>query len=129
MKHNQATNESKRTRPILTGLTYTIGIVIISSLIFAILLDFTSLSDTNLPLYSYTVTAISLLVGGFVAGKRAGNKGWYYGGITGLIYGVILAIVAFLALNIDFNLKNLVLIVLAFLFGAVGGIIGVNINK
>ncbi|KXG44986.1 hypothetical protein U473_03005 [Tepidibacillus decaturensis] len=119
----------KITNPILSGLVYTYAIVIIASLFWALLLYFTSLSDTNLSLFSYTITAISLLFGGFVSGKRAGSRGWYYGGITGAIYGLILAIIGFLGFDASFNLRNLVLIILAFLFGALGGIFGVNSKK
>lgn len=121
------TNGAKKaSHPVLSGLTYAFAIAIVLALIFAFLLYFTSLSDAKLPLYSYIVTASSLLIGGFVSGRRGGEKGWYYGGLTGIIYGLVLAIISFLGFDLDFNLKSLVLLVLTFLFGSLGGIFGVN---
>ena len=115
--------------PILFGLLYTFGLGILLALIFTLLLYFTSLSDANLNWMSYITTLVSLIVGGFVAGKRAGVKGWYYGGLTGLIYGVVILIIAFLAFNSKLNLQSLVLVALSFLFGSSGGIFGVNMSK
>ena len=130
MNLNSVTNGVKNTsNPILSGLTYTFSIVISSVLIFALLLTFTSISDTYLPFISYFITVLSILVGGFVSGKRSGEKGWYYGGITGTIYGILLVIITFLAFEMDINFRSLILVVLTFLFGAFGGIFGVNAKK
>jgi len=125
-----ATNGAKSSsHPILIGLGYTFGLVMIIAVLFAFILQFTSLSDSHLPLVSYIVTAISLLTGGYQAGKKAGEKGWYYGGIIGLIYGIILAAVSYLGFNLAFNLRNITILLLSFLFAAFGGIIGVNRNN
>lgn len=129
MKLNLKTNGTKNSHPILAGLIYTYTIAIIGALIFTLLLFWTSISDSKLPLISYIITAVSLLAGGYISGKRAGVKGWYYGGMTGIIYGIILVIIVFLAFDTELNLRSLVLIVLTFLFGALGGIVGVNRNK
>lgn len=126
---NGANGSKKVGKPILTGLMYTLVMVLASAFIFALLLYFTSLSDSHLPLISYIITGTSLTVGGFVSGKKAGAKGWYYGGVTGAIYGVLLAIIGFLAFNAAFTLRDLSLAVLSFLFGALGGILGVNSRK
>jgi len=126
----QATNSAKKvSHPILIGLTYALAIVIVGSLITALLLSFTSLSDSKLSIISFAVTGLSLLIGGFIAGKRAGLKGWYYGGLTGLIFGVIISMINFLAFDLGFNLRSLILILLTFLFGAFGGVLGVNSKK
>ncbi len=115
--------------PILSGLLYTFGIGLLLAFAFTLLLYFTSVSDSYINLMSYLITLVSLLSGGFVAGKRAGEKGWYYGGITGLIYGIVILIIAFLAFNSKMNLQSLALVALSFLFGSSGGIFGVNLSK
>lgn len=123
-------NSTKRnTHPVLSGLIYSFVITLGFVLIYSFLLYFTSLSDSHLSRLTYIITAISLSSGGFVSGKRAGQKGWYYGGITGIIYGLILAIIAFLAFDAGFNLNGLALITLTFLFGSLGGMFGVNTSK
>jgi len=124
-----ANGTKKSSHPAFTGLIYASIITIGFVLIYSFLLYFTSLSDSHLSRLAYIVTAISLSIGGFVSGKSAGHKGWYYGGLTGITYGLILAIIAFLAFDARFNLNGLALIVLTFLFGSLGGIFGVNTLK
>lgn len=124
-----ANSTKKNTHPVFSGLIYAFIITIGFVLIYSFLLYFTSLSDSHLSRLTYIITAISLTSGGFVSGKRAGQKGWYYGGLTGVTYGLILAIIAFLAFDASFNLNGLVLIVLTLLFGSLGGIFGVNTSK
>lgn len=124
-----ANSTKKNTHPVFSGLIYAFIITIGFIIIYSFLLYFTSLSDSHLSRLTYIITAISLTSGGFVSGKRAGQKGWYYGGFTGLTYGLILAIIAFLAFDASFNLNGLALIVLTFLFGSLGGIFGVNTSK
>lgn len=115
--------------PAFSGLIYAFIITLAFVLIYSFLLYFTSLSDSHLSRLTYIITAISLSSGGFVSGRRAGEKGWYYGGLTGITYGLILAAIAFLAFDASFNLNGLALIVLTFLFGSLGGIFGVNTSK
>lgn len=124
-----ANGTKKSSYPAFTGLIYAFIITLGFVLIYSFLLYFTSLSDSHLSRLTYIITAISLSSGGFVSGRRAGQKGWYYGGLTGITYGLILAIIAFLAFDASFNLNGLALLVLTFLFGALGGIFGVNTSK
>ncbi len=130
MKLNQiASNTKNNANPILAGLSYTFIIILVAIIILGLLLYFTSFSDTYLPHISYIVTAISIIIGGYTAARRTSEKGWYYGGITGVIYGIILIIIAFLAFNVEINFRSLILVILTFLFGAFGGIFGVNSKK
>ncbi|MFV9510921.1 TIGR04086 family membrane protein [Tepidibacillus sp. LV47] len=129
MKANISNATKKYSNPILIGLIYTFAIVILSTLVFTLILYFTSLSEQRLPLLIYITTAISLLTGGFKSGKTAGTRGWYYGGITGLIYGILLALIWFLGFNLGFQLRLLIILLLSFLFGSFGGMIGVNTKK
>ena len=129
MKLNIRATGMKNTHPILIGLLYTYAIAIVGALIFTLLLYWTSISDAKIPLVSYVITAVSLMIGGYITGRRAGERGWYYGGLMGIIYGIILVFIVFLAFNAPINLRSLVLLLLTFLFGAFVGIIGVNRNK
>lgn len=55
-------------------------------------------------------------------------KGWYYGGMTGLIYGLIILAARFLAFDLPLNVVSLYLLAGMFLIAALGGIIGVNMQ-
>ncbi|TCS83838.1 TIGR04086 family membrane protein [Tepidibacillus fermentans] len=129
MKANLNHATKKYSNPILTGLIYTFSIVILSTVVLTLILYFTSLSEQSLPIFIYITTAISLLIGGFKSGKIAGTRGWYYGGITGIIYGIILSLIWFLGFNLDFQLRLLALLLLSFLFGSFGGMVGVNSKR
>jgi len=100
--------------------------MIFGAFILSLLLWLTSMQENELSIYTYVVHGISVGIGGFVAGKRAGSKGWYQGGLTGALYGLIILIIGFLALDSPFDLAMIIGVAAVFLIGAVGGIMGVN---
>jgi putative membrane protein (TIGR04086 family) len=107
-------------------LAYTFSLVLIGSLITALLLAFTSLRESTLPYFTYTINVISLLVGGFITGRRCGGKGWYYGGLTGTAYFLFVLLIGFLGFNVPLQFSTLFYLLGAFMIAAVGGVIGVN---
>src|SRR5690554_6334956 len=114
---------------IFTGLLYafiTMGILII---IFSLLLTYTQLKEESLPIYLYVIHAVSLMIGGLITGNRIGTKGWYYGGLMGIVYCLIVFLVGFLSFDSSVSLTSLLLIVISFTVSALGGIIGVNFRK
>ncbi|NGQ94265.1 TIGR04086 family membrane protein [Brevibacillus sp. SYP-B805] len=111
---------------VMTGLVYTFCLVLIGSLITALLLAFTSLRESTLPYFTYTINVISLLVGGFITGRRCGAKGWYYGGLTGGAYFLLVLLVGFLGFDVSMKLTTLFYLIGAFVIAAAGGVIGVN---
>ena len=70
----------------------------LGALVLSLLLWGRGLAEDDLSFYTFLVHAVSAFIG-CVSGKRAGNKGWYYGCLTGLVYGVTLARHRFLALD------------------------------
>lgn len=115
--------------PIIAGLSYMIAIVLIGSFLTALLLQYTSLSEAKIPIFTYGVNLIGLLIGGFISGRRASERGWFYGGISGFLYGCILLLVAFLAFDAEFTSKSFVSLIGAFSSAAIGGIFGVNVSR
>jgi putative membrane protein (TIGR04086 family) len=111
---------------ILAGLLLMLIIVFVGALATTLLFQFTNISERQMPIFTYTVNAISLIVGGFIAGRKAGERGWFYGGLTGIFYGIILLLIAFLAFDLSFSLKSLASLVSCFAISAIGGIFGVN---
>ncbi|GAF06751.1 hypothetical protein JCM16418_730 [Paenibacillus pini JCM 16418] len=82
--------------------------------------------EQSLSHYTYVVHALSAFAGGLVSGKRSGKRGWYQGGMTGLIYGFLVIMIGFLALDSSIKTGDLILASLAFASGSIGGMIGVN---
>jgi putative membrane protein (TIGR04086 family) len=116
--------------PILSGIVYALCCLCILTLGVSFVLLLTQMTETSLSLYVYIMHGIALLIGGFIAGKRAAVKGWYYGGIVGVIYGIFIVLVGFLGFDSAMmTLESLTLLVMSFVLASVGGILGVNVNK
>lgn len=111
---------------VFTGLLYTFGLVLIGSLFTAMLISFTNMRESTLPYFTYAINVASLLLGGFITGRRCGGKGWYYGGLTGLAYFLLVILIGFLGFDMPMKLVTLVYLAVAFLVSAVGGVFGVN---
>ncbi|GAB6929386.1 hypothetical protein JCM10914A_33690 [Paenibacillus sp. JCM 10914] len=117
------------TNPILSGLFYSFFWMFIGAFALSLLLWSSGLAEDDLSFYTFLVHAIASLFGGIVSGKRAGSKGWYYGCLTGLLYGVTLLVIGFLALDSSLSLSDLTLLAVVFAAGAIGGMFGVNLKK
>lgn len=112
--------------PWLAGLLFAIIWLALGALLLSLLLHFSSMKENSLPLYSMIVHGCSAAAGGFVAGKRSGRKGWYYGGGLGLLYGITILIIGFLAANSSLSVHTAILLGAALITGALGGMVGVN---
>ncbi|MCF6092753.1 TIGR04086 family membrane protein [Microaerobacter geothermalis] len=115
--------------PTLSGLFYTLLIVIIGSLLTALILKLTSVREASIPYFTYGINTLALLIGGFIAGKRSQQRGWYSGGLTGLMYGIVILLIGFLAFDAIISWIFLAYILVSFVLGAIGGILGVNMKK
>ncbi|MBP1930438.1 TIGR04086 family membrane protein [Ammoniphilus resinae] len=115
--------------PIITGIITTLCLVLAGSLITSLFLQFSSISENSMPYFTYTVNGISLLVGGFWAGKKGGQKGWYFGGLTGATYFLVIVLIGYLAFDVAPMLNSLIYLAFSFVVGATGGIVGVNMAK
>ncbi|WP_106768479.1 TIGR04086 family membrane protein [Paenibacillus faecalis] len=115
--------------PILSGLLYSFMWMFLGAFVLSLLLWASDLSEDDLSLYTVIVHAVAALFGGVVSGKRAGNRGWYYGCLTGLLYGIMLIIIGFLALDSSLSWGNLILMATVFVSGSIGGMFGVNLHK
>jgi putative membrane protein (TIGR04086 family) len=115
--------------PLFSGLVYAFLTMGITSLIFSFVLTFTTQNEDTLSYFVYFIHALSIINGAYACGKRTPNKGWYHGGILGVIYGVIIIIVGFLSFDYGFSLQSLMAMFGAFVLGALGGIFGVNHSK
>ena len=115
--------------PLLSGLIYAAVFVVILTAMTSLLLTITSMKEASIPLFVYLIHGISVSIGGFISGKRAGSRGWYHGSILGGIYTLLVLMIGFLGFNMAFNLSNALLLAIALLMGAFGGIFGVNAAK
>ncbi|MBP3038017.1 TIGR04086 family membrane protein [Bacillaceae bacterium Marseille-Q3522] len=112
---------------ILFGVVSVFLIAIVSSFIFSILLRFTELTEGSLQFTITAVSFITLFVGGFISGGKGRQKGWFLGGLTGLIYSLIVFIFQYLGFDRLFSFEQIVYHVCYTFIAMMGGILGVNV--
>ena len=116
--------------PLVYGVISAFLASLLCTLILAGVYTWSNLSESTLPYTAYTINVISALIGAILSAKSAGERGWYYGGMTALLFSALLAIVGSLVdFSAAFQLETVVRIALLGLIGAFGGMIGVNLGS
>lgn len=115
--------------PLFAGLVYAMIVAVTATIVISLLLALTGLREQSLPLYVYMIHGIAVFAGGFICAKRAGIKGWYRGGVLGIIYGLIVTLIAYLGFSSGVNLDSLVFLIVCVIIGAFGGILGINAKR
>ena len=113
---------------VLKGAGAALGVSLLCSLLFAVILRCASASENIIYPVNQTVKVAAILVGTLLFIR--GEKGWLKGGGVGLLF-TALSYLAFSALGGDFSLSWLIFLELFFALaaGSIGGIIAVNVKK
>ena len=115
--------------PLLYGLFASILWLGAGALLLSLLLRYNGLKETTLPTLALLVHGISALAGGFTAGRRAGQKGWYSGLLLGVVYALIVLVIGFLAADAPLSLESLYMLAAAAGAGTIGGMFGVGTRR
>ncbi|SFQ78504.1 MULTISPECIES: TIGR04086 family membrane protein [unclassified Bacillus (in: firmicutes)] len=116
-------------KALLYGLITIFFFAMVSSIIFSLILRFTSVQEGSL---HYIVTAISfvgIFGGGFISGGKGKHKGWLIGGVTGTAYSFIILLFQYLGYDELFSTEQVIYHVCYILICMMGGILGVNMNS
>ena len=112
---------------ILQGLLIAIIISAVLLLIGAAVIHWTDAPERYSAIMVFAVSLVGLLIGSRITGKRGGSRGWLNGGIVGLLYVVLVLVLGFIFIdNFTFGFGFVSKVFLGFIFGAFGGIWGVN---
>lgn len=112
---------------ILKGSTISIIITLIGLLIYSIILSYTSVAETTIPVTIIIITTVSILIGSNLSTIKIKKNGIVNGALIGLIYIVFIYLLSSIVeKDFSMNLYSIVMIGGSILAGAVGGIIGVN---
>jgi putative membrane protein (TIGR04086 family) len=114
---------------ILYGLIFIFLFAGVCSLIFAFILRFTSARETSVQYIITAVSFIALFGGGFLSGGKRKEKGWLIGGVTGLIYTLIIFLFQYLGYDRLFSAHQLIYHTCYTLIAMMGGILGVNVSS
>lgn len=115
--------------PVLSGLLYGFIWLALGTLALSMLLWLSGIQEEGLPKLTYVLHGISLFIGGMTTGRRAEQRGWYYGGLFGVLYCFIIMLISFLAFDAGWSVSALIKLAAAFGVGALGGILGVNMKQ
>lgn len=115
-------------RPILSGILSIVSILFAFSLMISLLLHFTMIKEASVHWFLLPITLLTLFIGGVIAGYKSGQKGWYFGGVTGLAFLLIAWLVSFLGFDMLVTLKSLLIYLAYLLLAMIGGMFGVNMS-
>ncbi|WP_219641334.1 TIGR04086 family membrane protein [Cohnella sp. CFH 77786] len=112
--------------PVMSGLIWSCIWLGAGTLFLSMMLTSSSLREADLVPWVFGIHGAASLAGGFVAARRSGRKGWYFGAANGALYSLLVMLTSFLATDTDWSLRVLALLGLTCLTGALGGMLGVN---
>ncbi len=115
--------------PVASGLYWSGIWLAIGALILSVLLTGSSLNESNMLPWVFAVHGFATMAGGFVSAKKSGRKGWYFGMANGLLYSVLLLAISFLATDAGWSSSVPILLLVACIAGALGGMVGVNASS
>lgn len=115
---------------ILRGIIVSVLITMLGLLIFSIILTKTNTSEVTIFPVVVVITAISILIGSFIASGKIKNKGIVNGAIVGGCYMLVIYLLSSIMGNsFSLNVQSFVTIIAAIMAGIIGGILGVNLRK
>ena len=112
---------------IAKGTLISLISTVIMLLIFSLILAFTNVQENTINPVIMIVTAISILIGSSIANIKIRKNGLVNGALIGACYILTIYLISsILNWKFSLNLQSIIMIVIAIIFGILGGIIGVN---
>ena len=128
-KNNKENNDNKLVA-LTKGPIFSYLITIIAFITYGILLTYTETTEKNLQLVVMVTTVVSVLIGAFISSRGFDSKGLLVGMFIGIIYAVIMIMIALCLLPVlKVTSKMIMILVLSIASGGIGGIIGINSKK
>jgi putative membrane protein (TIGR04086 family) len=116
---------------LMTAMSGILGAFIISVLFlaaFSILMTAKDMPSTAVMPFACISISAGAMGGGVVSSRLYRSRGLMIGAVTGLLFYIILYIVGIIMRQADLNAMFLLKIFLSIIFGAIGGIIGINMK-
>ncbi len=114
---------------LLKGIVFAFLFSLLCFLILSIILSFTSISESIIKPASYIVMIVSIVIASGYVAQRVNKKGWIHGGVTGLLYILVLTIIGyFTGGGFIFDQLLISRILLGIVAGSIGGILGINLK-
>lgn len=120
-------NDNKIIKNIIKGTGIALITTVVLLLIFSIILTYTNIEEKVISPVIMIVTAISILLGSSLGNIKIKKNGLINGGAIGAIYIIIIYLISsILNWKFSLNIQSIFMIIIAIIFGILGGILGVN---
>ena len=124
---NLQINENKTIKNIMKGTGIALITTVLLLLIFSIILTYTNIDEKVINPVIMIVTAISILLGSSLGNIKIKKNGLINGGRIGAIYIITIYLISsILNWKFSLNIQSIFMIIIAIVFGILGGILGVN---
>jgi len=109
------------------GILISFLVTLISLFIFSLLLTYTNIPESIIPIFIIVLTFISILIGTIISMRKTKKNGLINGSIIGGVYVILLYLISSI-LNTGFtiNIYTIIMIIAGMVSGVIGGIIAVN---
>lgn len=106
------------------------AVTVILVMAFALLLCYSEISEDWISRGAKLITLFSVALAGALCAKNGRRGGWLIGGISGLLYMVVLYALGYMFFGeIELSAASALRLLYGVLAGIVGGIIGINLKK
>lgn len=113
---------------LIPGL-YTLGIIIIGTLLSSVLYYFNITSDKLNSILLYLISIIGIFTGCLFFSKEMKYKGIINGIIYFMFWFIVMAILSLLIFKVNFKISSLIYYIVILIFSMLGGIIGKNLKE
>lgn len=122
--------EEKFLLSYIKGVVSSFIISIILFYILGIILTSSKIPEKIITPAILIITGLSILIATSVVMIKNNEKGLLKGGLIGLSYFSILYIISSISMqNFEINVYSMIMLVITFICGSIGGIVGINIKS
>lgn len=122
--------EEKFLLSYIKGVVSSFTISIILFYILGIILTSSKIPEKIITPAILIITGLSILIATSVVMIKNNEKGLLKGGLIGLSYFSILYIVSSISMqNFEINVYSMIMLLITFICGSIGGIVGINIKS
>jgi putative membrane protein (TIGR04086 family) len=117
---------------VMPGLIGILGAFIASVLlliVFAIVMSVKDMPSSIILPFACISVSVGAFCGGFVASRLYRSHGLIVGAVTGLVFYLILYLIGIMMRQAGLNTSMLLKLILSTVFGALGGVTGVNFRR
>lgn len=130
IKSGETKDKGISLKTILIGGVAGVILSLLLLCLFAFLFLMLKISTDYIPVFSKAVLLSGTLLGGIISAKNKNRSGWLYGALSGVVYFILLLFFGIvLKVNMTFEFSKLITGLLCVIFGAIGGVLGINMKS